>query len=146
MSDAFSKITSILLCVCMMFIIPVFYMSEEADRIKQTRIIEEVTEFVDGIRNTGILSREDYSRLEKVLFSLGGGYRIEFVHSFHAYDESGEEVQYFIGENHTPQIMEQFEAGGEYYLSQYDYLRVVIKDRDNHVIAWYGGNIKDEAY
>lgn len=146
MSDAFSKITSILLCVCMMFIIPVFYMSEEADRIKQTRIIEEVTEFVDGVRNTGILSREDYSRLEKVLFSLGGGYRIEFVHSFHDYDESGEEVQYFIAENHTAQIMEQFEAGQEYYLSQYDYLRVVIKDRDDNVIAWYGGSVKDEAY
>ena len=146
MSDAFSKVTSILLCVCMMFIVPVFYMREEAERIKQTRILEEVTEFVDGIRNTGILSREDYSRLEKVLFSLGGGYRIEILHSFRSYDESGEKVQYFTDKNYTAQIMERFESGEEYYLSQNDYLRIVIKNSMNNVIAWYGGSVKYEAY
>ena len=61
MSDSFSKVVAILLSVVLMFIVPIFYMREEADRLKQTRIIEEITFFVDGVRNTGILSREDYS-------------------------------------------------------------------------------------
>ena len=73
MSDGFSKIVAILLAVIMMFIIPVFYMREEAERLKQTRVLEEITFFVDGVRNTGILSEEDYLRVEKVLYSLGGG-------------------------------------------------------------------------
>ena len=80
MSDSFSKIVAILLAVIMMYIIPVFYMDEEAKRLKQTRILEEVTFFVDGVRNTGIISEDDYIRLEKVLYNLGGGYRIKISH------------------------------------------------------------------
>lgn len=146
MSDGFSKIVAILLCVMMMFIVPVFYMREEAERVKQTRILEEVTDFVDGVRNTGILSREDYLRLDKLLYNLGGGYRIELQHSFHIYDETGASVLYFESENYEQQILEEFQAGNEYYLSKYDYLRVVIKDRNDDVIAWYGGSVKYEAY
>lgn len=146
MGDAFSKITSILLCVVMMFIIPVFYMREESERITQTVILDEVTDFVDGVRNTGIISREDYLRLEKVLYNLGGAYRIEMVHSSHIYDEGGESVLYFESENHKEQIMEEFQAGRDYFLSKYDYLRVVVRDRNDSVIAWYGGSVKYEAY
>ena len=69
MGDSFSKMVAILLAVILMFIVPVFYMKEESVRLKQTRIIEEVTFFVDGVRNTGILSREDYQRLEKILYN-----------------------------------------------------------------------------
>lgn len=146
MSDGFSKIVAILLSVTMMFIIPVFYMKEESERVKQTRILEEITYFVDGVRNTGILSREDYSRLEKVLYNLGGGYRIEMRHSLHMYDETSEDILYFEEENYEPQIMEQLQVEEEYYLSKYDYLRVVIKDSNGNVIAWYGGSVKYEAY
>ena len=83
MSDSFSKIVAIILAVIMMYIIPVFYMNEEAERLKQTRILEEITFFVDGVRNTGILCEDDYVRLEKVLYSLGGGYRIKISHFYH---------------------------------------------------------------
>ena len=146
MNDAFSKITAILLCIFMMFIIPVFYMTEEADRLKQTRILEEITGFVDGIRNTGILSKEDYSRLEKVLYSLGGGYRIELTHSFRSYDENGEEVRYFTDKNYTAQILDKFMQNKDYFLSKNDYLRIVIWSSKNNVVAWYGGSVKYEAY
>lgn len=146
MSDGFSKIVAILLSVTMMFIIPVFYMKEESERVKQTRILEEITYFVDGVRNTGILSREDYSRLEKVLYNLGGGYRIEMRHSLHMYDETSEDILYFEEEKYESQIMEQLQVEEEYYLSKYDYLRVVIKDSNGNVIAWYGGSVKYEAY
>lgn len=146
MSDGFSKIVAILLSVIMMFIIPVFYMREEAERIRQTRILEEVTDFVDGVRNTGIMSREDYTRLTDVLYNLGGGYRVELQHSFHIYNETGDSVFYFESENYEEQILEEFQAGNEYYLSKYDYLRVVVRDNDDNVVAWYGGSVKYEAY
>jgi hypothetical protein len=129
-----------------MFIIPVFYMKEEANRLKQTRIIEEVTFFVDGVRNTGILSREDYSRLENVLYHLGGGYRIDMTHYSHMPDESGESVLYNEVGNYNEQILECFQSEQEYYLKKFDYLKIVIKDNKNQVIAWYGGSVKYEAY
>ena len=129
-----------------MFIVPIFYMREEADRLKQTRIIEEITFFVDGVRNTGILSREDYSRLENVLYHLGGGYRIDMSHYSHMVDESGEGVLYNEVANYEQQIMECFQGEEDYHLKKYDYLKVIIKDSENQIVAWYGGSVKYEAY
>ena len=146
MSDSFSKVVAILLAAILMFIVPIFYMREEADRLRQTRIIEEITFFIDGIRNTGILSREDYSRLEKVLYHLGGGYRIDMSHYSHMLDENGEIVLYNQIANYEEQIMECFQAQNDYYLKKYDYLKIVIKNSENQVVAWYGGSVKFEAY
>lgn len=146
MGDSFSKVVAILLAAVLMFLIPIFYMREEADRLRQTRIIEEITFFVDGVRNTGILSREDYSRLEKVLYHLGGGYRIDMSHYSHILDENGEIVLYNLVANYDEQIMECFQAQNDYYLNKYDYLKIVVKDSKNQVVAWYGGSVKHEAY
>ena len=101
---------------------------------------------MDGVRNTGILSREDYSRLEKVLYHLGGGYRIEMSHSTHMLDESGENILYNEISNYDEQIKECFQDQKDYYLKKHDYLKIVIKDRNNQTIAWYGGSVKYEAY
>lgn len=146
MSDAFSKITAILLSVCMMFIVPVFYMQEESDRLKQTYILEEVTQFVDGVRTTGILAMEDYDRMEQQLFALGGGYSIEMVHCKHIHDETGTEALYFEEMYYTSQIKESFIKSEDYLLEKNDYLRVVVYDRDKNVTAWYGGSVRYEAY
>lgn len=146
MSEAFSKITSILICVFMMFIIPVFYMKEEAFRLKQTYILEDITSFVDGVRNTGILGMEDYDRLEQELFALGGGYDVKIEHSRHIHEGTGEEIKYFEERYYTLQILEYFKRGEDYYLSKSDYLKVVVYDEDNSVVAWYGGSVKYEAY
>ena len=146
MSDAFSKITAILLCIFMMFLIPVFYMREEADRLKQTYILEEITLYVDSIRNTGILAQNDYDHLQTKLFSIGGGYRTELTHSTHIYDDDGNIVKYYGNSNFTSEILEFFKGGSDYYLQKNDYLRIVVYDINNNVVAWYGGSVRYEAY
>ena len=146
LNDSFSKIVAILLAVILMFIVPVFYMREESDRLKQTRIIEEITFFVDGVRNTGILSREDYSRLENILYSLGGGYRISMSHYSHILDEAGEEVLYNQVANFEGEIMDCFGENMDYYMKKHDYLKLIVKNGKGEVLAWYGGSVKYEAY
>lgn len=146
LNDSFSKIVAILLAVILMFIVPVFYMREESDRLKQTRIIEEITFFVDGVRNTGILSREDYSRLENILYSLGGGYRISMSHYSHILDEAGKEVLYNQVASFEGEIMDCFGENKDYYLKKHDYLKLIVKNSKGEVLAWYGGSVKYEAY
>ena len=146
MSDAFSKITAILLCVFMMYIIPVFYLREESNRAKQTYILEEVTGFVDGARNTGILSSDEYAKLENILFSLGGGYTIEITHCTHMHDKSGEKTEYFESINYTPQILQAFANEDVYFMGKNDYVRVVVYDVQKSIVAWYGGSVRYEAY
>lgn len=146
MSDSFSKIVAIILAVIMMYIIPVFYMNEEAERLKQTRILEEITFFVDGVRNTGILCEDDYVRLEKVLYSLGGGYRIKISHYTHLPDEEGDSVIYNEIADYEEQIYECFNRQEDYYMKKHDYMKVVVMNSEDEVIAWYGGSVKYEAY
>jgi len=146
LSDGFSKIVAILLSVLMMFIIPVFYMQNEADRVKQTKILEEVILFVDGVRNTGIIGKEDSPRLEEVLFALGGTYKIQILHSTHMYDENGEILVYNAKRYYESQIKDSFIKDKDYLMSKNDYIRVLIKNREDDIVAWYGGSIKYEAY
>lgn len=144
MSDAFSKIVAILLTVVMMYIIPVFYMREEADRLKQTYVLETIISFTDGVRNTGILGKEDY---EMLLYELGGLndiYTVEFTHCVSDIDNTQD--NYYICRYYNEQMLQAFERGEDYYLAKSDYLKVVVKDRDKHIVAWYGGSVRYEAY
>lgn len=146
MSDAFSKIVAILLCVVMMYIIPVFYMREEADRFRQTYILENVTYFVDGVRNTGILSSDDYDRLKSQLSNIGQIYVIELEHCVYNTEGNSDEEYYFVSEYYTKQVLEELQRNDEYCLAKNDYLKLIVKDIDGNVIAWYGGSVKYEAY
>lgn len=146
MSDAFSKITAILLCVIMMFIIPVYYMQEEAKRLSQTYVLQIITAFVDGVRNTGVIGSDDYNRMEAELHAAGEGYSATLTHSSHEYEEDNKDIKYFSEEFYTQQIEDVLSAGSEYHLSKYDYLKAVVKNSDGDVIAWYGGSVRYEAY
>lgn len=42
--------------------------------------------------------------------------------------------------------MECFQGEEDYYLKKYDYLKVIIKDSNDQIVAWYGGSVKYEAY
>lgn len=146
MSDAFSKIFAIILAVSMMYIVPVFYMREETDRVKQTYVLETVISFVDGVRNTGILGQEDYNRLVNELGGFNDIYTIELTHCTHSMDDLNGECYYFADEYYNAQIFECFERGEDYYMLKTDYLKVVVKKQDGAIMAWYGGSIRNEAY
>ena len=47
---------------------------------------------------------------------------------------------------YNEQILSVFETGEDYYLKKADYLKVVVKDRNKDIIAWYGGSVRYEAY
>ncbi len=146
MSEAFSNIVAILLAVVMMYIVPVFYMDEEADRLKQTYVLETVVAFTDGVRNTGILGRADYDRLVKELSNLGNIYSIELTHCTNSIDDVSGECYYFADEYYNQQIFEYFERDENYLLAETDYIKVVVRDEEGSIVAWYGGSVKYEAY
>ena len=146
MSDAFSKIFAIMLAVVMMYIVPVFYMREESDRLKQTYVLETVISFVDSVRNTGILGQDNYNRLVDELRGLKDIYTIELTHCTHSLDDVDGESYYFADEYYNSQIFEYFENGEDYLMAKADYLKVVVKNQEGAIVAWYGGSIKHEAY
>lgn len=146
MSDAFSKMVAILLAVVMMYIVPVFYMREEADRLRQTYILETIVSFTDGVRSTGILGKKDYDVLMDELGGLNEIYTLELTHCISRVDNTTNVSEYYADRYYNEQILSVFEAGEDYYLKKTDYLKVVVKDRNKDIIAWYGGSVRYEAY
>lgn len=146
MSDAFSKMVAILLAVVMMYIVPVFYMREEADRLRQTYILETIVSFTDGVRNTGILGKKDYDVLMDELGGLNEIYTLELTHCISRMENTTNVSEYYVDRYYNEQILSVFETGEDYYLKKADYLKVVVKDRNKDIIAWYGGSVRYEAY
>ena len=146
MSDAFSKMVAILLAVVMMYIVPVFYMREEADRLRQTYILETIVSFTDGVRNTGILGKKDYDVLMDELGGLNEIYTLELTHCISRMDNTTNVSEYYVDRYYNEQRLSVFERGEDYYLKKADHLKVVVKDRNKDIIAWYGGSVRYEAY
>ena len=62
MSDAFGKIFAVFICVYLMFIAPITYMQKESQRLEETYILTETSIFVENVKNTGIISKEEYDK------------------------------------------------------------------------------------
>ena len=147
MGNAFSKIVAIILSVIIMFIIPVKYYALENRKLVNARILDEITYFTDGVRNTGILGNRDYILLCETLYHLGGGYKIEMIHWNH--EDENKDIAfnrpYFDQAYSTEDILRQLKTG-DYYLKERDYIKIIIRDKKDEIVAWYGGSVKNESY
>lgn len=148
MNDAFGKVVAILLCAYLMFIAPVSYMIKETENTTQTYILNEITVFVEEVKNTGILDKERYNILcEKIyaLSSYGSRYEIDMIHSKHGYDEDGKEIIFDIDNYYKNDILKILSISDCYYMKEADYFKMTVY-KGGIPICFYGGGIKNEAY
>lgn len=145
MNDAFGKVVAILIGVYLMFIAPVMYTIEETNVAKNTYVLTIITEFVEEVRNTGVIDKERYDMLCNKIYSLGNGYSLKIIHSKSNYDENGKNVEFNVKSFFKGDIEEQFIKGESYYLSKTDFLKISIY-KENTLICFYGGGIKNEIY
>ena len=67
-------------------------------------------------------------------------------HYSHIMDEDNKEILFNENADYEGQILETFNKGEDYYLNKQDYLKVIVKDSDEQIVAWYGGSVKYEAH
>ncbi len=138
MSDVFSKVTAILLSSVLMFIVPVWVMTEENNRAIQTFVYTEIIDLTDRIRNTGCLTGSMYLNFLNSLEDTGSVYDIE--------------IQHFLTEdditvvNSTCHILETLKDDGVYRFRSGDVIKLKVKKQDGTLVGFYGGKIKDENY
>lgn len=145
MNDAFGKIVAILIGVYLMFVAPVLYMLEETDMTKNTYVLTIITEFVEEVKNTGVIDKERYDDMCDKIYSLGDGYSLKIIHSRHNYDKDGENVLFNVNNNFRGDIEEELLQNKKYYLERTDFLKITVC-RNDSVICFYGGGIKNEVY
>ena len=141
MSDAFGKIVAILISVAIMFIAPVVLYSETADNTKNTYVFTTISEFVNEVENTGVISSDRYNMFINMLSNLKSGYNIEITHMKNDYI-NGEYIGSVIDND---EIIQSLDNESEHRLKKGDFIKVTVK-RKEKIVCFYGGGIKNEDY
>lgn len=145
MDDAFGKVVAILIGAYLMFIAPVMYTIEETNVAKNTYVLTIITEFVEEVRNTGVIDKERYDMFCSKIYSLENGYSLKITHSKSNYDAEGGNVEFNVNNFYKSDIEEQLTKNQSYYLGKTDFIKISVY-RENNLICFYGGGIKNEIY
>jgi len=165
MSDAFGKIVGFMLVSVLLFFVPISFYAGRQQNLTQLYIINESMQFVESVKNTGIITEDMYRSFEDRVYGLSGRYKIELARTHYEYnkDKAGDYVKtekvYYL-----PQLEEEITENGqiEFEKGDYVYLRVTrigkgliecmsncvsgIVVPENEVISFYGGYVKNESY
>lgn len=142
MEEALGNVFSILLCSVLMFMVPLMYVRERMEYMTQINVTAETVEFVDSVRNTGIITKDMYEVYMRQVLRAGGD--VKLTHSVCG-----------VGSNQTTvveydrQDIEEllYTQGTDYGLRREDYFRVcVTANGGKSVICAYGGCIRNERY
>lgn len=141
MTESYSIVVSIIISIYLMFIAPLNSMMNENRKIEQMYIVNEITYFVENIRNTGKITSDMFIGLENRLSSLTNLYELEITHYINIYNEDKSQILYFEECNYLWEIKEELEKNEVYDLKRNEYIKVIVKS-DEKMIGSYGGSIK----
>ena len=108
--------------------------------MEQTYILTETICLVDSVCNKGILYSELYMQYINKISDGSKLYDVELEHIQNFYSEELEL------NNYTEQILANLDNEGCEKFSIGDIFRIQVKDKNNNLIVFYGGCIKDEDY
>lgn len=77
MGDTLITIVAIFLAAILMFVFPLMSISERNDDIAQLGVQTTTVEFVDNVRSTGKITRDNYDTFIEKLASTGNSYDVE---------------------------------------------------------------------
>ena len=142
MTDTVVTVLAIFLAAILMFIFPLMSTSDRADDITTQAVDSATTDFVDEIRSTGKITRQNYDNFIQVLGSTGNSYEVEMEVQV-LDDNPGKKVteaEYTkVGENYyyseyTTQILDEINSdAGAMYLKQGDMVTVSIKNTNRTI-------------
>ena len=137
MSDTFITVIAILLAVVLLVVVPLQVTSQRVDTMSKLDVDTLTSEFVEQIRTTGALTKDDYYNFKQKLTSTGNTYDINM--EFKILDENpgkkttqtkgdkiGENVYYSV---YTSQIEDKLKSdNGVYKLKEGDIVSVDVKN------------------
>lgn len=162
MENAFSRIIAIFTAMIMLFIVPMIINMQRQENLIQMSVMQDTVQFVDSVRNMGVLTKEMYERYENKIRRVQGGLEIYMVHTAESISIGSQEVERVETLKTENEIISLLESNGTYDLQMGDYFRVEIKkkaagyeriiyggaypvdDNSTTVYAYYGGSVRYE--
>lgn len=153
MSDTFITVVAIILAAVLVFVVPLVVTSQRVDDVSQLDVETLTSNFVDEIRLTGKLTRDDYDKFLENLTATGNTYDINM--EFKILDENpgkksvqttrdkiGENVYYSIYTTQIEDVLEDESKNNTYNLKQGDMVTVTVRNTNLTI----GQRFKDFVY
>ena len=141
MSDSFITIIAIFLAAILMFIFPLMSMADRTDDIAMSSVQTATTEFVDRVRTTGKLTKDEYDSFISTISCTGNTYDIE-MQIQHIDENPGIKVTQAditkIGENlyyneYTTQIEQRLDDDNRIILKEGDIFSATVKNTNKTI-------------
>lgn len=124
MGDILGRMLGIFLAVGLLFLIPALYFTERQETVEQMYLITETADFVDTVRTTGRLTKENYEDFQLRCKGLSGMYELKMT-ARHQRIEISEQILCLQKEEfYEKQIKAILEKEGEYFFNDGDFFRV----------------------
>ncbi len=142
MGDTVMTIVAIFLAAILMFVFPLMSISERTDDIAQLRVQTATVEYVDDVRTTGRVSRDEYESYLQTLASTGNTYDVDMevkVLDENPGKKTSQTEQTKIGENiyysmYTSQIEDEWNSrNGVMKLKEGDMVVVTVKNTNTTI-------------
>lgn len=132
MGDSLSLVFSMIVAILIMFMFPMMDSWERQDDLSYMLAYTATVDFVDGVRNTGVLTKSMLNTFNGKLAATGNSYDIILEHREYkivpASPTSDESVIVYLN-HYTKEIDDAIEsASGEYYFNKGDYFYVSVKN------------------
>lgn len=162
MEQAFGRIVAVFTAVIMLFIAPLVINLQRQENLIHLAVMQHTVEFVDSVRNMGVLTEDMLFRYESQIRQLKGGLEIFMTHTQENIQEKNGQVEVVQVLNTECEIREALDTSGSYELQMGDYFRVEVKkpqsgfdgflygwswednEKSKAVYAYYGGSIRYE--
>lgn len=139
--ETLTTIIAIFLAAILIGIFPMMAIADRNDDISQLSVQTSVSEFVDTIRKTGKITRDDYDALVMKLYSTGNTYDIAMEAQILDENPSKKTTQADetkIGENlyysvYTSKIENEIDQKGKYVLKEGDKVTVTATNTNNTI-------------
>lgn len=147
------------------------YLGQKQDMISQIYVSNEVSKFVDSIKNTGYLSKDMYLSFYSKLSATNISYDIEITHAHKVVEPKYDEIIQDYTQDYTTyfyniyldDILTELDNNGCYYFSQGDYISLHLVNQtktlatrlqeilfssaipEEQIFVTYGGLIRSEV-
>ena len=131
MGDSLSLVFSMMVAVLIMFLFPMMDSWERQDDLSYMAAYTATVDFVDGVRNTGVLTRSMLNSFTGRLAATGNSYDIVMEHREYKVVPSGDGSEVVYLNHYTTEIDKAIvpvSSSGEYHFNKGDYFYVSVKN------------------
>lgn len=131
MGDSLSIVFTIILAAVIMFFFPMLDSWERQDDLSYMAVYTATVDFVDAVRNTGVLTKDMYNSYITQIYGTGNSFDVTLEHrQYKVVPDDDNKSQVIYLNNYTKTIEKELfdPADGRYIFNKGDYFYVSIKN------------------